>query len=182
MNEGMTGGGRTGAANFNALMGAAGSFLAADDGPRIAAVDLSGWDTHRSQGTTTGLLARQHTQLLGGLAALKSALGPVWAQTVVVVMTEFGRTAHANGSNGTDHGTGGAGFLMGGALTGSRMLVDWPGLATADLYEGRDLRPTLDTRAILKGVLHDHMRLSSAAMADIFPQSDAARRLIIFGA
>ena len=168
-------------AAFASLMDAAGKFLAAEDGPRIAAVDLSGWDTHRSQGTKTGLLARQHTSLVEGLAALQAALGPTWAQTVVVVMTEFGRTVHTNGSNGTDHGTGGAGFILGGALSGGkRVLADWPGLAQANLYEGRDLRPTLDTRAILKGVLHDHMQISSTRMASIFPQSDAARRLGIF--
>lgn len=165
---------------FTALMDAAGRFLATDDGPRVAAVDLSGWDTHRSQGTTTGLLARQHTQLVEGLAALQAALGPTWDQTLVVVMTEFGRTAHSNGSGGTDHGTGGAGFLLGGALSGSsQVLTDWPGLATNQLFEGRDLRPTLDTRGLLKGVLHDHMRVSSAALAEVFPQSDAAGPLSI---
>ena len=165
---------------FTALMDAAGRFLAAEDGPRIAAVDLSGWDTHRSQGITTGILARQHTQLIEGLAALQAALGPTWDQTLVVVMTEFGRTAATNGSRGTDHGTGGAGFILGGALSGPRrVLTDWPGLATRDLYEGRDLRPTLDTRAILKGVLHDHMQVSNAALNDIFPQSDVAKTLSV---
>ena len=163
---------------FSGLMDAAGKFLAAENGPRIAAVDLSGWDTHRSQGTTGGLLARQHGQLVAGIGALQSALGPIWDQTIVVVMTEFGRTAHANGSGGTDHGTGGAGFLIGGALSGgSQVLTDWPGLSTTALYQGRDLRPTLDTRAILKGVLHDHMQVSNAALSHIFPQSDAAAKI-----
>jgi uncharacterized protein (DUF1501 family) len=146
--------------------------MAADDGPRIAALAFEGWDTHVAEGGATGQLAR----LLGGLddafAEFERTLGPVWEQTVIVAVTEFGRTARVNGDNGCDHGTGSAAFLAGGAVAGGRVAADWPGLKPADLYENRDLRPTTDLRAVLKGVLADHFGLSLAVLADaVFPGS-----------
>jgi uncharacterized protein (DUF1501 family) len=92
---------------------------------------------------------------------------------VVVLITEFGRTARINGDDGTDHGTGTIALLTGGALQGGRVIADWPGLKPNDLYENRDLKPTTDLRAVLKGVLQDHLRLDERALAaTIFPGSD----------
>ncbi|MBE7219612.1 MAG: DUF1501 domain-containing protein, partial [Caulobacteraceae bacterium] len=144
--------------------------LAADDGPRVAALVLDGWDTHAGEGGATGRLM----QLLGGLdgafAAFETGLGPAWRSTVVVAITEFGRTARVNGTVGTDHGTGTVAFLAGGAVAGGRVVADWPGLKLAQLHEARDLRPTSDLRAVLKGVLADHLGLPAAALgAKVFP-------------
>ena len=146
--------------------------MAADDGPRIGALAFDGWDTHANEGGASGRLA----QLLGGLdgafAAFESELGPRWSDTVVVAITEFGRTAHINGTVGTDHGTATVAFLVGGALAGGRVIADWPGLKTADLYERRDLKATTDVRAVLKGVLADHLGLSGAILArSVFPDT-----------
>jgi uncharacterized protein (DUF1501 family) len=105
--------------------------------------------------------------------ALRRELGAAWAQTVVFCVTEFGRTARPNGNMGTDHGTGGAAFLAGGAVQGGRVLTDWPGLRDDRLFEGRDLQPTRDLRAIAKGLLRDHLRLPPAALAAAFPGSAA---------
>ncbi len=147
--------------------------LAADDGPRIAALAFDGWDTHVNEGGATGRLA----QLLGGLdaafAALEAGLGDHWRDTTVVVMTEFGRTVHINGTVGTDHGTGTVAFLAGGAVKGGTVMADWPGLSAAQLYEARDLKPTTDLRAALKGILNVQWGLSRDVLArDIFPDSD----------
>ena len=111
---------------------------------RIASFSLSGWDTHSRQGPN---LARALARLSDTLLTLQAGLGPVWGQTAVLCMTEFGRTARENGTAGTDHGTGGAMLLAGGAVRGGRVLGDWPGLGESDLYAGRDLMPTRDVRA-----------------------------------
>ena len=111
-------------------------------------------------------------------AALKESLGPVWSNTVVLVATEFGRTAAINGTRGTDHGTGAAAFLLGGAVAGGRVIADWPGLARANLLENRDLKPTRDLRAVMKGVLHDHLRLRPPrSTVEVFPNSADARAI-----
>jgi len=150
--------------------------MSAEDGPRIGALAIDGWDTHANEGGATGRLA----QLLGGLdglfAAFESELGPRWKQTVVVAVTEFGRTAHINGTVGTDHGTATVAFLAGGAVAGGRVIADWPGLKTADLFEARDLKPTTDLRAVLKGVLADHLGLSAEVLARaVFPDTIGVR-------
>ena len=99
-------------------------------------------------------------------------MGPVWKDSVVVLVTEFGRTAHINGDNGTDHGSGTVALLVGGALKGGRVIADWPGLKNADLHEARDLKPTTDLRAVLKGLLKDHLRIEDQVLAEkIFPAS-----------
>ncbi|HEY1940770.1 MAG TPA: DUF1501 domain-containing protein [Roseiarcus sp.] len=174
MQHGMDGvkpGGDVALAMRKAAEGAA-RLMSADDGPRIGALAFDGWDTHANEGGATGRLA----QLLGGLdgafAAFESELGPRWNDTVVVAITEFGRTAHINGTVGTDHGTATVAFLVGGALAGGRVVADWPGLKTADLYEQRDLKPTTDLRAVLKGVLADHLGLSAATLTQsVFPDT-----------
>ncbi len=155
---------------FPALAATAGKLLAAPDGPRIAAMELGGWDTHQAQAQR---LARPLQQLDAGLVALRDTLGPVWAETAVLVMTEFGRTARANGTGGTDHGTGTVAFVAGGAVRGGRVLADWPGLADGQLLEGRDLQPTLDLRGLAKGLLAAHLGLAPGALLRAFPGSEA---------
>ena len=160
------------------LASAAARFLASADGPRIAVLDAGGWDTHANQGGAQGPLAQRLRGLDDGLQMLKSELGTVWQQTTVLVVTEFGRAAAVNGTRGTDHGTAGCAFLVGGAVAGGRVLGDWPGLAARDLHEGRDLRATTDLRALFKAVLHERFDLGEAALArTVFPASDAVEPL-----
>jgi uncharacterized protein (DUF1501 family) len=157
---------------------AAAGFLQRDDGPRVAMFDTSGWDTHANQGGAQGQLATRLGALDRALRALKDSLGPVWRHTAVLVATEFGRTAAINGTRGTDHGTGAAAFLLGGAVAGGRMIADWPGLARANLLEGRDLEPTRDLRSVMKGVLRDHLGVPRAALdTKVFPGSAEVRPL-----
>ncbi len=153
--------------------GAAGKFLARPDGPRIGALAFNGWDTHVDEGAVNGRLSTLLGALDDALGAIETAMGDVWHETVVSIVTEFGRTARINGTNGTDHGTATVALLAGGALKGGRVIADWPGLAAAHLHEGRDLKPTTDLRAVLGGLLRDHLRVEQTAMAkDIFPGSD----------
>jgi uncharacterized protein (DUF1501 family) len=146
----------------------AGRFLAEPGGPDMAWLDLDGWDTHTGQ---AGRLQRQLSALDGGLAALREALGARWANTTVLVMTEFGRSAAFNGSGGTDHGTGGVAFLAGGAVAGGRVLTDWPGLGRAALLDGRDLRPTRDIRSLFTPLLQRHLGLGTAQLARALPDA-----------
>ncbi|MBX9925042.1 MAG: DUF1501 domain-containing protein [Hyphomicrobiaceae bacterium] len=149
-------------------------FLTAPGGPRIGALSFDGWDSHANGAATTGALAQRFAGLDAALAAFATGMGSAWSETVVVLVTEFGRTARANGTSGTDHGTGTAALLLGGAVKGGRVLTDWPGLASAALHEGRDLKPTLDLRRVFKGVLRDHLAIPAGALgADIFPDSAA---------
>jgi uncharacterized protein (DUF1501 family) len=169
---------RNSSARYTEAARAAAGFLRRDDGPRVAMFDTTGWDTHANEGAAQGQLALRLRGLDLALQALRDSLGPVWRDTVVMVATEFGRTAAINGTRGTDHGTATSVFLLGGAVTGGRVLADWPGLSRSALHEGRDLRPTRDLRAVIKGVLRDHLGISGAALdADIFPDSGAVRPL-----
>jgi len=166
--------------NYNARYAetarAAAGFLKRDDGPRVAMFDTTGWDTHANEGGAQGQLALRLRGLDAALAALKESLGPVWRNTVVLVATEFGRTAAINGTRGTDHGTGAAAFLLGGAVAGGRVLADWPGLSRANLLDARDLKPTRDLRTVMKGVLRDHLGVPPRALdSAVFPDSAAAR-------
>jgi uncharacterized protein (DUF1501 family) len=156
---------------FPALAAAAGTMLKAPDGPRIAAMEIGGWDTHTAQANRlTGPLK----QLDAGMVALKAALGDVWTNTAVLIMTEFGRTARLNGTGGTDHGTASVAFVLGGAVKGGRVLATWPGLAPGQLFENRDLTPTTDLRSVAKGLLAGHLGLSGPALDQVFPGSAAA--------
>jgi uncharacterized protein (DUF1501 family) len=161
---------------FAEVAGTAAKFLAQPDGPRVGALALDGWDTHFNEGIAKGRLSQLLGALDDALAAVKTNMGPAWRETVVALMTEFGRTAHINGTEGTDHGTATAALLVGGALKGGRVIADWPGLKPAALYEGRDLAATTDLRAVLKGLLKDHLRADERALADnVFPGSAAVK-------
>jgi uncharacterized protein (DUF1501 family) len=170
-------GGNPNAAMHNVARGAA-KLMVADDGPRIAALAFDGWDTHANEGGPVGRLAQLLSGLDGALAEFESGLGDHWRDTAIVVATEFGRTAHINGTEGTDHGTGTVALLAGGAIKGGRVISDWPGLKAANLYQGRDLAPTNDLRAVIKGVMSDHLGLSERVLAlTVFPDSAATRPL-----
>jgi uncharacterized protein (DUF1501 family) len=141
--------------------------MAADDGPRLCALAFEGWDTHATE-------ANRLARLLGGLdrslAAFETHLGPVWQDTAVLVVTEFGRTVRVNGTSGTDHGTGAAAFLAGGAIRGGRVIADWPGLTQAKLYENRDLYPTTDIRGVIKELAVELFDTSPQKLgSDVFP-------------
>jgi uncharacterized protein (DUF1501 family) len=163
-------------AYFAQSAGNAAKFMASPDGPRVGAIAFDGWDTHANEGAVNGRLAALLGALDGAIAAIETGMGPAWRDTVVAVVTEFGRTARINGSAGTDHGTATIALLAGGAVKGGRVIADWPGLREADLLDKRDLRPTTDLRAVVKGVLRDHLRLPQAALATtVFPDSAAAQ-------
>lgn len=143
-------------------------------GPRIATLEVTGWDTHSAQGAAKGRLATLLGQFAEALATLRKDMDTVWSKTVVVAATEFGRTAAPNGTGGTDHGTAGAAFVLGGALEGKRVIADWPGLSRDKLYEGRDLAPTTDLRSVFATVLRDHVGLPEADIrARVFTDAGA---------
>lgn len=163
-------------AHFAQQAGVAAKFMARPDGPRIGAISLEGWDTHINEGVIDGRLAGLLGALDGAIEAIEKGMGPAWRETVVAVVTEFGRTAHINGSYGTDHGTATTAFFVGGALKGGRVIADWPGLTANNLYEGRDLKPTTDLRAAFKGVLADHLGVPDDVLAKtVFPDSGSLR-------
>ena len=159
------------------IMQAAARILRQDDGPNIAAMEFSGWDTHANQGLAGGALDRLLGQLAEGLMTFRTDMGPAWSNTTVVVMTEFGRTARANGTRGTDHGTAGAGFLIGPKVKKSAAFADWPGLDDRLLFEGRDLKPTLDVRAVLKAAIAGTFDLSRPQLDRVFPNAPEVRPL-----
>ena len=157
---------------------AAARFMTTPGGPRVGALSFDGWDTHANEGVVTGQLANKFGGLDSAIEAFAKGMGPAWRDTVVLIVTEFGRTARTNGTQGTDHGTGTVALMVGGAVKGGRVLADWPGLSDANLYEGRDLKPTQDLRAITKGVLRDHLGIPDGALANtIFPGSVAVKGL-----
>jgi uncharacterized protein (DUF1501 family) len=162
----------TGAARMAAAL------MKSEDGPQIAVLEATGWDTHANQGGAKGALAQRLAGLDRALRAMADDLGALWPQTAVLVVTEFGRTAAMNGTRGTDHGTGGCAFLAGGAVRGGRVIADWPGLSRNALLDNRDLRPTLDLRSVFKGVLDEHMHVGAGPLASrVFPDSSSARPL-----
>jgi len=169
---------RAAPARFLETARAAAGFLARQDGPQVAVLETTGWDTHANEGGAQGQLAQRLAGLDAGLREFKAALGPAWRDTAVLLATEFGRTAAANGTRGTDHGTASAAFLLGDAVAGGRVHCDLPSLSLPGLYEGRDLKPTLDLRAAIKGVLHEQLKVSDRALdATVFPDSAGTRRL-----
>jgi uncharacterized protein (DUF1501 family) len=174
--QGMMAGG-AGVNRYDEVIRATSGFLANDAGPRVAVFDTTGWDTHANEGGARGQLATRFGALDGALRTLKTQLGPTWRNTAVLAVTEFGRTAAVNGTGGSDHGTATAAFLLGGAVQGGRVISDWPGLSAARLYQQRDVAPTLDMRALLKGALVDHMGIAATAMDTVFPDSNNVKPL-----
>ena len=147
--------------------------LTAEGGARIAMIETGGWDTHAGQ---RGRLAGQLKGLDGMVGSLKDGLGPLWANTLVIVATEFGRTVKVNGTQGTDHGTGSVAMLIGGAVNGGRVVADWPGLSDAALYEGRDLKPTAGLDTVIGSAVAGHFDLKPARTAQaLFPGMQSAR-------
>ena len=173
MAGGMAGGGNR--RDVAALGRTAAGFLARSDGPRIAMIETDGWDTHSAQAPR---LANQLKGLDALVAGLQDGLGATWAQTVVLVATEFGRTVAANGTGGTDHGTGAVAMLLGGAVQGGRVVADWPGLAPANLLDGRDLKPTLALDALVTAVCSESFGVDPARLRPVqFPYAAPARPL-----
>ncbi len=163
------------AKQFGELMAAAAQFLATDGGPNIAVLEFGGWDTHANQGAESGALKNRFAALDNGVALLQRGLGDGWRDTAVIIVTEFGRTVKVNGTRGTDHGTGTAAIVLGGAVNGGHVVSDWPGLGTSELYAGRDLKPTVDIRSVFKGVLAEHMGVSDRLLEQhVFPSSTTA--------
>jgi uncharacterized protein (DUF1501 family) len=167
--------GGAGRGGVTPLMRAAARILRQEGGPNIAAMEFSGWDTHANQGLAGGALDRLLGQLAEGLMAFRTDMGTAWSNTTVVVMTEFGRTARPNGTRGTDHGTAGAGFVLGPKVAKASAFADWPGLDDRSLFEGRDLKPTLDVRAVLKAAVGGTFDLTPAQLNRVFPNAPEVR-------
>ena len=160
--------GRKGGQRLPQAMAAAAKFMSTPTGPRIGFVEDTGWDTHNNQ---LGVLGRKLSELDAGLRAFHDGAQAIWSNTLVAIVTEFGRTAAINGTGGSDHGTGGTAFLAGGAVNGGRIAGDWPGIARTQLNDGRDLRATTDLRGLFKGLLREHLAVADAALARVFPDS-----------
>lgn len=176
--RGMAGGGMGGGGNRQdaaALGRTAAGFLARADGPRIAMIKTSGWDTHSGQDAR---LTRELSGLDGLIGALREGMGATWAQTVVLVATEFGRTIAANGTGGTDHGTAAAAMVIGGAVQGGRIVTDWPGLAPGNLFEGRDLKPTLALDKVIASTCAEAFHLDPEHTTRVlFPDTDRSKAM-----
>lgn len=170
---------RQGQAVANSLGKTVAGFMTQPNGPQIVAISVDGWDTHANQGAAEGQLATRLLYLDALVAGLNEGLGDSWKDTVVVIATEFGRTARVNGTSGTDHGTGSTALVLGGALKPGGIIGDWPTLRSDALFEGRDTWPTLDMRGLFKGVLADHLGLDRAALdAAVFPDSAGVKPVV----
>lgn len=175
MMGGMKGARRGGPDQLGILAKSAATALANPNGPQIAVLDAGGWDTHANEGSATGLLANRLAQLDAGVTQIKQGLGDAWSRTVILAVTEFGRTVAVNGTRGTDHGVGGAAFMLGGAVAGGHVLAHWQGMDTRNLYQGRDIPPAIDQRSLFKSVLVDHLGVDAGFVSDVvFPGSQAA--------
>ena len=150
-----------------------GRLIADDPRIRLAFASLGGWDTHVNEGNSKGQLANHLRPLGDGLALFAKRLGPAWNDTVVIVLSEFGRTVHENGNGGTDHGHANVIWVLGGGVRGGRVYGDWPGLEAARLYQARDLAVTTDYRAAIASILERHLRLGDQQLARIFPDLPA---------
>ena len=151
----------------------AAGFLSRDDGPRIAMIETGGWDTHSAQNQRLGAQLKALDTMM---ASMRDGLGEHWANTTVLVATEFGRTAAANGTGGTDHGTASAAMLLGGAVQGGRVLADWPGLSASALFQGRDLRPTLGLDSLIASVASEAFGLDPAQVGrQLFAETPTTR-------
>jgi uncharacterized protein (DUF1501 family) len=173
--------GGKGVGSLPAMARKAAEFMLQPKGPQIVMLEQGGWDSHANLTNEKSVYQNNLAQLDESLGLLHEMLSAptgkgVWGRTVVVVATEFGRQVEINGTRGTDHGTGGAAFVLGGAVQGGRVLADWPGLAKKDRYEGRDLKITTDLRAVFKGVMADHLRIASRPLdKDVFPGTEGMK-------
>ena len=136
---------------------------------RVAFMALGGWDTHVNEGAANGQLAGHLKPLGEGLASLAKRLGPSYQDTVILVISEFGRTMHENGNGGTDHGHGNVMWVMGGPVKGGKVYGKWPGLSPGSLYQERDLAVTTDFREPIAAVLRSHLQFSDAQIDRVFP-------------
>jgi uncharacterized protein (DUF1501 family) len=165
--------GREAAHNLGASLA---GFMREPGGPTVAAISLDGFDSHANQ---AGLLAGRLAYLDAVLDGVHQGLGPEWKDAVVLVATEFGRTARANGTGGTDHGTASTALVLGGGLKPGGIVGDWPTLKAQALFESRDVAPTLDMRGLFKGVLAEHMGLDRGQLDSVvFPQSAAVKPVL----
>lgn len=157
----LRGAGGRGRGAMESTLAAVGKILSAPNGPRIATLEIGGWDTHAQQGLEAGALANNFAALDAAFGAIKKSMGPLWDKTVMLAATEFGRTVAGNGTGGTDHGTASCAFIAGGSVRGGKVYGAWPGLDKTQLYQGRDLRPTTDLRQVAKAVLTRHIGLAA---------------------
>ena len=177
MQAGMAGGrvdpsadaGAPSARSFAADAGRLGTLIRNDPHTQLAFTSVGGWDTHVNQGAAKGQLANRLASLGEGIDALAKGLGDALADTVIVVLSEFGRTVRQNGSNGTDHGRGNVIWLLGGPVAGGQMIGEWPGLETAALADGRDLAVVTDFRQVLRPILQRHLGVNDEGLARVFP-------------
>jgi len=161
---------------FIDLTKACAKLMVGEQGIECSMLELGGWDTHNNQ---SGRLEQKLTELDNGLAELKAGLGDEWQNTVVVIGTEFGRTAKENGTGGTDHGTGSALFLAGGAVAGGKIEGQWPGLKPQELFEQRDLMPTTNSFAWFGNVLAQHWHFSEQELIQVFPHMKAYNKKLV---
>ncbi|MDP2204942.1 MAG: DUF1501 domain-containing protein [Alphaproteobacteria bacterium] len=174
----LRGGNARGRAHMESTIKTVGKIIADPNGPRIATLEIGGWDTHAQQGLESGALANNFATLDAAFGALKDALGPFWSQTIVLAATEFGRTVAGNGTGGTDHGTASCALIAGGRVNGGKVYAQWPGLDKTQLHQGRDLHPTTDLRQVAKAVLQSHLGLAAGDVErHIFPESGNVRPL-----
>jgi uncharacterized protein (DUF1501 family) len=148
-----------------------GTLIRKDPYTQLAFTAVGGWDTHVNQGAARGQLANRLASLGEGLDALSVGLGEAYKDTVIVVVSEFGRTLRQNGNGGTDHGRGNVMWLLGGPVAGGQVLGDWPGLDKSTLADGRDLAVATDFRQVLSPLLQRHLGLTETALATVFPQA-----------
>jgi len=155
-----------------------GSLVAKANGPDIGVISMTGWDTHDDQARR---IRKELIKLDTGVGTLREYLKDVWHETVIIIASEFGRSVRQNGTQGTDHGTGGVVFIAGGGVDGGQSLGEWPGLRDGQLYAGRDLFPANDIRDVFANVLVNHIGLPHRTITqDIFPDlGDGYNRLAL---
>lgn len=163
------------ARNFKGFGKQLGALFAKDPSVQMGFLAIGGWDTHVNQGSSKGQLANKLVALGSGLNDLATALGDQFKHTLIIVMSEFGRTVKENGNNGTDHGHGNMMMLMGGCVSGGKVYGDWRGLSSSQLYEGRDLAVTTDFRSVLSSAVGEHMQIGREQMKDVFPDFQATK-------
>src|SRR5438309_6299096 len=144
--------------------------IKANLGVRVAFADIGGWDHHVNEGSTEGQIANVLSDFSQSLAAFWTDLGDLGEDTVVVTMSEFGRTARENGNRGTDHGHANVMFVLGGPVKGGKVYGRWPGLDQSQLHEGRESAVTTDFRRVLGESVYRH--LANRSLDQVFPRHE----------